>query len=215
MYPSPTSHERLADGIVHLIGVLAALAGCLSLVLFTAAKYDTPLIAACAVYAISMTASFTISASYHLLPHHHWRGALRRMDHAAIYALIAGTFTPLLVLIDTATAYTILIAVWVLAVPAMLYKIFGDTIEPRWSLASYIGLGLVGIFALPDFASALPMAALIAVFAGGFFYCFGTMFYRKAGLPFRYSIWHFFVLLGTVSFFMAIWVSLFEPGLMA
>ncbi len=209
MYPSPSIQERYADGAVHIIGLTAVLIGCLALIFYTSLELEAPLIAACGIYAMCMTASFTTSASYHLLPQHHWRNGLRRLDHAAIYALIAGTFTPLLILVGTTTAYFVLAAVWIFAIPAMCYKILGEQIEPRWSLASYIGLGWVGIIALPDFSSILPLSALIAIFAGGFFYSFGTVFYRRKAQSFRYSIWHGFVLLGTGSFFGAIWISLF------
>lgn len=210
MYPSPNLQERYADGAVHILGLAATIIGCLALIFYTSTNLDTPLIAACSIYALCMTASFTTSASYHLLPQHHWRSGLRRLDHAAIYALIAGTFTPLLIFVDTSFAYFVLAAVWVFAVPAMLYKIVGKQIEPRWSLASYIGLGWVGIIALPDLVTTLPASALIAIFAGGFFYSFGTIFYRRKDLSFRYSIWHAFVVLGTASFFTAIWISLFQ-----
>ncbi|MXO57055.1 PAQR family membrane homeostasis protein TrhA [Pontixanthobacter gangjinensis] len=209
MYPSPTNAERYADGAVHIIGLTAVLTGCLTLVIFSAFEFGAALFAACVIYAISMTASFAISASYHLLPHHHWRLGLRRMDHAAIYALIAGTFTPLLVFVGSLTAYTILAAVWVLAIPAMLYKIFGTHIEPRWSMASYLGLGWIGAIAIPDFWASLSTSALVACGAGGFFYTFGAILFSRKTQPFRYSIWHIFVLLGTLSFFIAIWLSLF------
>lgn len=209
MYPSPTIQERYADGVVHVIGLAAVLAGCLVLLFYTTLRFEAPLVVACGIYALSMAASFGTSASYHLLPQHHWRSILRRLDHAAIYALIAGTFTPLLILAGTTTAYIVLGAVWILAIPAMLYKIMGEHIEPRWSLASYIGLGWIGVIALPDFSSVLPLSALIAIFAGGFFYSFGTIIYRRKQQSYRYSIWHAFVVLGTGSFFAAIWISLF------
>ncbi len=210
MFPSPLIQERYADGAVHAIGLAATIIGCLTLILYASARFDTPMVVACSIYALCMTASFTTSASYHMLPQHHWRSGLRRLDHAAIYALIAGTFTPLLIFVDTITAYFVLAAVWILSVPAMLFKILGEQIEPRWSLASYLGLGWIGIVALPDFSSILPLSALVAIFAGGFFYSFGTIFYRRKEQRFRYSIWHSFVLLGTSSFFAAIWISLFQ-----
>lgn len=67
----------------------------------------------------------------------------------------------------------------------------------------------MGAIALPDFSSALPTSALISILLGGFFYMFGTLFYRRRELSFRYSIWHGFVLLGASSFFVAIWLSVF------
>lgn len=155
-----------------------------------------------------MIASYAISASYHMLPQHHWRGWLQRLDHAAIYALIAGTFTPLLIYTATTRSYVVLGLVWVLAISAMIYKLWGADVEPKWSLASYLGLGWMGVLALPDLYYMVPTMALIAMFAGGFFYSFGTVFFSRAALRFRYSIWHAFVLFGTSSFFIAIWISL-------
>lgn len=210
MYPSETTRERVADGVIHISGLCAVLIGCAALVIYAVAKFDAPLIAACSIYAICMIASFAASASYHLLPQHHWRSGLRRFDHAAIYALIAGTFTPLLVYIGTTLLYFVLGAVWLLAIPAILYKVFGENIEPRWSLASYIGLGWIGTVALPDFSSTLPLSALVAIIAGGFFYSFGTIFYGRKAQAYRYAVWHMFVLLGTAAFFIAIWLALFS-----
>lgn len=210
MYPSPSIQERYADGIVHIFGLVVVFLSCMFLIFYSAVQFDVPLIVACAIYVICMIASFAASASYHLLPQHHWRSSLRRMDHAAIYAFIAGTFTPLLVFVGTTLAYFVLGAVWILAIPAMLYKVLGEQIEPSWSLASYIGLGWLGTIALPDISSILPLSAVIAIFTGGFFYSFGTIFYRRKKQSFRYSIWHVFVLLGTGAFFVAIWISLFQ-----
>lgn len=210
MYPSEIARERIADGVVHISSLAAVLTGCAALVIYAVAAFDAPLIIACSIYAACMIASFTASASYHLLPQHHWRSGLRRFDHAAIYALIAGTFTPLLVHIGTTLVYIVLGAVWLLAIPAMLYKVLGENIAPRWSLASYIGLGWMGTIALPDFSSTLPMSAVIAIIAGGFFYSFGTIFYGRKSQAFRYAVWHMFVLLGTAAFFLAIWLALFS-----
>ncbi|MEP2100899.1 MAG: hemolysin III family protein [Parasphingorhabdus sp.] len=209
MYPSEITRERVADGVIHISGLLAVLTGCLALVIYAVAKFDAPLIIACSIYAICMIASFGASASYHLLPQHHWRSGLRRFDHAAIYALIAGTFTPLLVHIGTTLLYFVLGAVWTLAIPAMLFKVLGENIEPRWSLASYMGLGWIGSVAMPDFWSTLPTPALVAIIAGAFFYSFGTIFYGRKTQAYRYAVWHLFVLLGTAAFFIAIWFALF------
>ena len=210
MYPSPIIQERYADGAVHIFGLAVVFASCMVLIFYTAAQFDAILVAACGIYVTCMIASFSSSASYHLLPQHHWRSRLRRMDHAAIYALIAGTFTPLLVFVGTTLAYFVLGTVWILAIPAMFYKILGEQIEPSWSLASYIGLGWLGVIVLPDLSSILPLSAVIAIFAGGFFYSFGTIVYRRKAQSFRYSIWHVFVLLGTAAFFTGIWISLFQ-----
>lgn len=209
-YPSTVKNERIADGAVHMLGLTAVTLSCVSLMVGASMQFSFGLTIACAIYCISVMASFTTSASYHLLPWHEWRRTLRRLDHTAIYALIAGTFTPLLVYIGSTWAYLVLAAVWILAVPAMIYKLVGNKIEPRWSLASYLGLGWMGLFAAPEFAAHLSTAAVIAIFKGGFWYTFGTIFYARKKQVYRYAIWHTFVLLGTASFFFAVWITVFR-----
>lgn len=209
MYPSAVNRERYADGIIHIVGLIAVVIGCTLLLRFAVIELETPLILACALYTLAMIASFGGSASYHLLPQHHWRKRLRKLDHVAIYALIAGTFTPLMAKIGTPFAYGVLAAVWIFAIPAMLYKLFGKNIDSRWSLVSYIGLGWFGTITLPDMIATFPFDAMIAIALGGFFYSFGTIFYSRKTLAYRYAIWHFFGLLGTAFFFAGIWLALF------
>ncbi|MGI9353227.1 MAG: PAQR family membrane homeostasis protein TrhA [Rhizobiaceae bacterium] len=215
-YPSEARHERLVDGAVHALGIAVVTISAFSLMIFSTMQSSLSLIVACAVYCTSVLASFLTSAAYHLLPRHDWRRYLRRLDHTAIYALIAGTFTPLLVHIGTSWSYVVLAAVWIFAFPAMAYKLFGSVIEPRWSLASYLGLGWMGLFALPEFHEHLSASAVTAIFTGGLLYTFGTYFYAKKIQAYRYAIWHSFVLSGTAFFFFAVWTTVFtETGIAA
>ncbi|MGB7374847.1 PAQR family membrane homeostasis protein TrhA [Pontixanthobacter sp.] len=208
MYPSQTAPERFADLGVHALSLIAFVIAGAMLIPVAAAQGSTALVAATAIYVATILASISISGAYHLMPQHHMRRTLQRWDHAAIYTLIAGTFSPLLVFAGTTSAYVILGIVWMCALAGVWFKIFGRNIETKWSLASYLGLGWFGLFALPDFRTALPTAALISLGAGAVFYTVGTLFYKSKTLRFRYPIWHFFGLLGGSSFFAAIWISL-------
>ncbi len=208
MYPTPNKLERRADLIVHAIGLVLILVGGLALLMQAAAGHGLAVIGASGVYVICVIFSHVISMFYHLSPYHDLRLTLRRIDHAAIYLTIAGTFTPLFVLANTEFSLLILTIVWVLTIPAMLYKIYGKNLDSRWSLASYLGLGWMGIIAVPDLLEILPGLSLFAMVAGGVFYSLGTIFYARKTYPFRYSIWHGFVMMGGASFFIAIWVAL-------
>ncbi len=208
MYPSIIKKHRIADFIVHLIGLAATIIGGTALLLNISAIQSPSVVIAVAIYLPCVAISFLASLAYHFLPQHDWRVPLRRIDHAAIYPFIAGTFTPLLIYIGTDYSHYILIAVWALAIPALLYKIFGSQIEPKWSLWSYLGLGWMGLIALPDFIEYLPKAALIAICCGGASYTIGTFFYTRKTMAYRYATWHFFGFLGGASFFTAIWISL-------
>ena len=208
MYPSQTAPERYVDGAVHAVSLVGFAIASYFLLPIVAAHGDAALNMVTIIYVTAIFASISISAAYHLLPHHHLRKTLRKWDHAAIYPLIAGTFSPLLILAGTTSAYVILMVVWLCALIGVFFKIFGTNLDSKWSLISYLGLGWFGLFALPDFWFALPAEALIALLAGGVFYTIGTLFYRRKTLRYRYPIWHAFGLLGGASFFTAIWVSM-------
>ena len=207
MYPSPDTSERRADFIVHGVGLIfIALAGA-ALIVQAVARHDMAVIAATLLYVVGVAFSHIISMFYHLSPFHGKRLVLRRIDHAAIYLTIAGTFTPLFVLADTHFSLFLLMVVWALAIPAMLYKIFGKNLDSKWSLLSYLGLGWMGVIAVPELMGKLPEASLWAMLAGGVFYSLGTIFYARKAQAYRYSIWHSFVMLGGAGFFVAIWVA--------
>jgi len=136
MYPSPDMQERRADFIVHGIGLIFILVAGLVLIIQAAAGHGLAMVAAVGIYVICVAFSHIISMFSHLSPFHDRRLMLRRIDHAAIYLTIAGTFTPLFLLADTQFSLFLLMIVWALAIPAMLYKIFGRNLDSRWSLAS-------------------------------------------------------------------------------
>lgn len=213
-WPTETVHERAADSVVHALGLTASTVACIVLMV-GAVQVEPALVWACAIYSAGMMASFMASAGYHLLPLHHIRQTLRRLDHTAIYALIAGTFTPLLVHIASAWALWVLVAIWGLAIPAMLYKLLGSNIEPRWSLASYLGLGWLGVLAIPEFGSHLPTLSVACIIIGGLVYTAGTYFYARKEQAYRAAIWHGFVLVGTAFLFLAVWTVVFSSSGMA
>ncbi|MDN3645122.1 hemolysin III family protein [Pontixanthobacter aestiaquae] len=208
MYPSETAPERYADLAVHAVSLIGFGIASAILLPIAMARGDALLTAAMVIYIAAIFASICVSAAYHLLPHHHLRKTLRKWDHAAIYPLIAGTFSPLLIVAGTTSAYIIMAVVWACALVGVLFKIFGSNLDSKWSLVSYLGLGWFGLFALPDFWFVLSGIALTALVLGGLFYTVGTLFYKSKTLSFRYPIWHIFGMMGGASFFTAIWISL-------
>lgn len=214
MYPSPVETERRADMIVHGIGLIFILVASAALIMQAVERSGLPngaaIVGAVGIYVASVLFSHVISMFYHLSPFHDRRLQLRRIDHAAIYLTIAGTFTPLFILADTEFSLFLLILVWAGAIPAMLYKIFGKNLDSKWSLASYLGLGWMGVIGVPELIEKLPGLSLWVVLAGGVFYSVGTIFYARKAQAFRYSIWHGFVMMGGGCFFIAVWVALLE-----
>lgn len=207
MFPSATVPERKADFAVHALG-LAFLAPA-SVFLFGAALAtgNAMLVASVVVYALAALFSISISFAYHLLPRHDLRAAMRKWDHAAIYAVIAGVFGPLLVVCDTWSGYAILGVLWVFAMGGAMFKLGGGNPDSKWSLISYLGMGWFALVALPDFWAGLPGASVAFIAAGGVFYTIGTLFYRSKTMAYRYPIWHAFGTCGGLSFFTAIWLA--------
>jgi hemolysin III len=123
-YPAYPRDERIADAILHVAGVGFALIGTVLLVIWSGAQASGTMTLAVVIYDVAMTASFVASACYHFTPKEHLRPVLRRFDHAAIYLKIAGTYTPLVMLIGSAFAYSVLAVVWALAAISVTMKLF-------------------------------------------------------------------------------------------
>ncbi|MEL6541693.1 MAG: hemolysin III family protein [Pseudomonadota bacterium] len=206
-FPSHTAPERRADFIIHAISLSGYFAASALLLRTAFQSGDASLMVSTGLYSLAVLASILVSFAYHLLPRHDWRAQLRRWDHAAIYTVIAGTFSPLLLKANTTSALAILAAIWALAFSGVWFKLSGDNGDSRWSLASYLGLGAFSAIALPDFWAHLPPSTTYAVGAGALFYTIGTAFYRRKGMPYRYPIWHAFGAVGGFLFFVAVWIA--------
>jgi len=206
--PYPYSiRETLADASVHVIGVsFALLAGAL-LITYVAQHHGAPQIAATSVYAVFMAASLVASALYHLLPWDRSRPFFHRMDHAAIYLKIAGTYTPLVVLIGSAFAYVVLAAVWIVALAGAVAKMSFWATDGRGSLALYLAMGWASVLLIWPMWQTLPGPTIALIAVGGALYSLGTIFYAKTALRFQNAIWHSFVLAASVCFFVAVAVG--------
>jgi hemolysin III len=203
-YPTSPA-ETVADGTVHVLSLVFAIPACILLMLHAAGQ-DAPLMAT-AVYAATVLLSFTASAVYHLLPFDRTRPLLSRIDHAAIYFKIAGTYTPLVMLIGSGFAYGILGVVWSLAVIGAVAKLWFWRTDGRGSLALYLGMGWLSVLLIWPMWHNLPRTALALIAAGGLIYSLGTLVYAHPGMRYQNAIWHIFVLTATACFFAAIAIS--------
>jgi len=157
-YPVYARSERIADGTMHTLGVAFALLGAVALIVWAMMRGagDIP---ALAVYGAAMIATFTASAFYHLTPWEALRPVLRRIDHAAIYLKIAGTFTPLAAMIATPFAYAILGLVWALAVWGIARKLFFWQEPGRFGPALYLVMGWLAVPIRSAISISSPMTA--------------------------------------------------------
>lgn len=207
-YPSPKLSHRRADMAVHLVGLVLILTAGGLLLTKAISTLETTLILAVTVYVCCALVSNLASWAYHFSPWHGRRILLRRIDHAAIYPSIAGTFTPFLVQAGTTWTLTLLSICWGLTAVAIWNKITNETVKSRWSTASYLGLGAIGLCALPDLTN-VPVSTLWCIIGGAVCYVIGTVFYARKTMPFRYAIWHTWVNFGGILMFAGVWIALF------
>jgi len=203
-YPPYTPAERIADGVVHVAGLIAALAGVAAVYAAFALDMDRITLLAVTVYSLSLLAMLGASAAYHLLAHTPLRPLLRRLDHAAIYVKIAGTFTPLGILLGTAFGYAVLAGVWICACLGALAKLR----MPRGAMTTgwlpYVALGWAGVALILPLSGVLPGLSLALIVGGGLLYSVGVIFYAWESLRFANAIWHVFVALASACFFIGI-----------
>lgn len=209
MFPSKEPAERTADFVIHAFSLALIFPVSAMFVTWAWERGELPLLVATVGYGFAALASISISFAYHLSPRHHLRPTLRRWDHAAIYIVIAGTFSPLLIMAATPSAHMILAVIWVFAVFGFLFKLAASDMDPRWSVLSYLGLGAMGLFAMPDFWRELPFLTTAMIAMGAFFYTVGTWFYRQKQMRFRYPIWHSWGTLGGTSLCASIGIALY------
>lgn len=193
--------ETLADGVVHGLGLLLAVAGVAMLLIYRA---DT----AAMVYCICTLAALIASAIYHMTPIDRLRPLLARIDHAAIYLKIAGTYTPFAVLIGSPLSYTILTIIWALALFGVIAKLWFWPPNAPGSLALYLGMGWLSVLLIYPMWHQLPRSAMVLIVMGGLTYTAGTIVFVQKAMRYQNAIWHGFVLTASGFFFAAMWISL-------
>ena len=197
--------EEVANSVSHGLGFVLAVAGA-PLLIATAIRRGTLAdVVAVSVFAASMALLYLSSTIYHALPPGRTKNAFHVLDHAAIYLLIAGTYTPFtLGVLKGGWGWTLFGLVWGLAALGVLLKVFAGI---RWhgiSTAVYVGMGWLIIIAAKPLWESLPLAGLIWLFAGGIAYTSGVYFYLKKNMRYGHLVWHLFVVAGTGCHFVAI-----------
>lgn len=190
--------EWRADAAVHVVGLLLGGAGCLALLVAAAASRAGPLrLAAFAVYAVGLMAMLGCSALYNMAPEGPRRPLLRRLDHAAIFLMIAGTYTPFAAaVIGGWTGLSLLAFVWAVAVAGIAVEFLGLRAHDGLSVLAYLLMGWSVLPALRPLVAALPATDLALLGAGGVLYSVGVIFHVWERLPYQNVVWHLFVLAG-------------------
>jgi hemolysin III len=186
--------ELIADGIVHAVGIVLAISAGSILLAFAVFHTGVWEYIAAIFYVASLLTVLSISCAYNLCPISRAKWILRRFDHAAIYLLIAGTYTPFLTQLDEpATAQLMLVLVWGAAAAGMAVKLFLPGRFDRLAIVFYLAIGWSGMAIAESLLDTLPPSTLWLIVAGGVLYSSGVVFFVWQGLKFQNAVWHGFV----------------------
>ncbi|WP_299083906.1 hemolysin III family protein [uncultured Paraglaciecola sp.] len=201
--PSYSPLEEKLNGIIHGVGAIAAVVG-LVLLILQAGSVAAQL--SVLVYGVSMILMFLSSTLYHLTIKPSSKAFLKVVDHSAIYLLIAGTYTPLMVLaIGGWTGFTGMLIVWTIALIGIGFKIFGNQRFPKLSVITYLLMGWLAIFFIYPLYNVLAAQGLWWLVAGGLCYTVGVLFYVAKKVQFTHAVWHVFVAAGCACHFCCIY----------
>lgn len=204
MYPDYSRAERIADGIIHAIGITASLVAVALLLAFAFPSLSATSSTALVIYCLTVVTLFSVSAAYHMIPHAGAKRVLQRFDHAAIFFKIAGTYTPLVVLIGSAFGYVLLSIIWALAVAGATAKIAVWQFIDRYSVALFLALGWASVALIWPIVSTMPPIDSALIVIGGLLYTVGVIFHMWESLKYQNAIWHAFVLTASACHFAAV-----------
>lgn len=205
---SPPIEDEVANALTHAIGVALALGGLAVLVILASLRGNALQLVSYSVYGVTLVLLYAASTAYHGVRMPRAKRVLQTLDHAAIYLLIAGTYTPFtLISLRGAWGWSLFGIVWALAAIGVVFKIFFTGRFPRTSVVIYLGMGWMALVAVRQLFASLPRNGLILLFAGGLCYTLGVLFFAFDYKRLHHAIWHLFVLAGSVCHFFAVLIS--------
>ncbi|CZF84960.1 PAQR family membrane homeostasis protein TrhA [Grimontia marina] len=199
--------EEIASSVSHGLGVIFGIVALVMLLVKAVGEHaDALSIASYSVYGASIILLYLASTLYHAIPFDGAKRALKTFDHCAIYLLIAGTYTPfMLISLRTPLANWVMALIWGIALVGVILKIAFVYRFKSLSLATYLAMGWLSLVVVYQLAQVMPTAGMVLLGLGGLVYSLGVIFYVKQSIPYNHAIWHLFVLGGTVLHFLAIY----------
>jgi hemolysin III len=208
-YRKLTVKEEIFNSITHGIGVLLSIAALVILVVLAVGKGDKWHIVSFSIYGSSLILLYLASTLYHSFTKEKIKNLFARFDHAAIFLLIAGTYTPFLLTALRGTFGWVLFGIiWGVAVIGVVIRSIYLTRFRKLMVAMYLVMGWMFVVAVGPMIKNLPLTSIIFLFLGGLFYSVGVVFYMKRNLKYGHGIWHLFVLAGSIMHFFAVIYSL-------
>jgi len=197
--------EEIANSVSHGVGLLAAIAAAPVLVFSAARHGGTARIAGASVFAATMVLLYLTSTLYHALPRNRAKRVFQVLDHAAIFLMIAGTYTPFtLGVLRGPWGWTLFVLVWGLALAGVVLTATGGARYPKLRTGLYLGMGWLILIAAKPLWLRVPPWGLFWLSAGGIAYTAGVAFYAAKRVRYTHFVWHLFVIAGTACHFIAV-----------
>ena len=200
--------EQAADRVIHALGIGLGTIGAIALVWVAAIDGQPGDMAPVLIYAAGLLTMFGCSAAYNVFHTSGRREWLRRFDHAAIFAMIAGTYTPFTTRLGSGWSSGLTAVIWTVAAAGIALKLAQPRRIETISIVLYLALGWIGLVAAGPFAGAFDARTLVLLAAGGIIYTIGVIFHLWRRLPYQNAIWHGFVLVAAGIHYLAILTAL-------
>ena len=197
--------EEIANSVSHGVGLLAAVAAAPVLVFSAVHSGGAARIVGASVFAVTMVLLYLTSTLYHALPRNRAKRAFQVLDHAAIFLMIAGTYTPFTLGVLRGTwGWTLFGLVWGLALAGVVLTAVGGARYPKIRVGLYLAMGWLILVAVKPLWLRMPSWGLFWLFAGGIAYTAGVAFYAAKRICYSHFVWHLFVVAGTACHFIAV-----------
>jgi hemolysin III len=208
-----TVGEEIAHAVTHGVGALLSIAGLTVLVAFASLYGNAWHITSSCIYGATLILLYTASTLYHGIPQPAAKRVLRRIDHAAIFLLIAGTYTPFtLVNLRGEWGWLLFGLVWGFAILGVVLETVAKRRIKWLSLTLYLGLGWMVLIAIKPLVDAVATGGLILLLAGGLCYSLGVIFYVWKRLAYHHAVWHMFVMAGSMLHFFSVFYYVLPPA---
>ncbi len=197
--------EEVANTVTHGLGALLSIAALVLMVAFSAMNGDVWHVTSVSIYGATLVMLYSASALYHGIPVPNVKSLLQKIDHASIYLLIAGTYTPFtLVSLRGPWGWTLFGLVWGIALLGIVVELASRRRRHKLSLALYLGLGWIVLIAIDPMLSKVETGGLVLLLLGGLSYSLGVIFYVRNSMAYHHAIWHVFVMFGSLLHFFSI-----------
>lgn len=202
-----SDNDELASSLTHGLGMLLSVTALTLMIVLSANAADAARMTSSIIYGASLVLLYLMSTIYHLVRSPKVRRIFQILDHCAIYLLIAGTYTPfLLISLEGVLGYSLLVIIWGLALFGIVFKTLFTVRFEKVSLFTYLAMGWLIIVAIGEVVENVATGGLSLLIAGGLMYTLGTIFFVWERIPFNHAIWHLFVLAGSTCHFFAIYL---------